>query len=117
MSSCAKTPAYRPAAAPATTLSLGRLALLVGLLVAWGIHVTYATRLPRRDATRLPRRDATRLPRREPTVQLRTDPELRIRPRLNATRLVLLASWSFGGLFSSFPTLVAKLGQTSLTES
>lgn len=109
MSSCAKTPAYRPAAALATTLSLGRLALLVGLLVAWGIHVTYATRLPRRDATRLPRR--------EPTVQLRTDPELRIRPRLSATRLVLLASWSFGGLFSSFPTLVAKLGQTSLTES
>ena len=55
-------------------------------------------------ATRLPRRDATRLPRREPTVQLRTDPGLRIRPQFKLPDWLLLASWSFGGLFSSFPT-------------
>ena len=55
-------------------------------------------------ATRLPRRDATRLPRREPTVQLCTDPELRIRPQFKLPDWLLLASWSFGGLFSSFPT-------------
>ena len=52
------------------TLSLGQLASLVGLSVAWGIYVAHATRLPRREATRLTRR--------EPNVQLRTDPELRI---------------------------------------
>ena len=55
-------------------------------------------------ATRLPRRDATRLTRREPAVQLRTDPELRIRPQFKLPDWLLLASWSFGGLFSSFPT-------------
>ena len=55
-------------------------------------------------ATRLPRRDATRLTRREPAVQLRTDPELRIRPRFKLPDWLSLASWSFGGLFSSFPT-------------
>ena len=54
-------------------------------------------------ATRLPRRDATRLTRREPTVQLRTDPELRIRPQFKLPDWLLLASWSFEGLFSSFP--------------
>ena len=53
-------------------------------------------------ATRLPRRDATRLTRREPAVQLRTDPELRIRPRFKLTDWLSLASWFFGGLFSSF---------------
>ena len=57
-------------------------------------------------ATRLPRRDATRLTRREPTVQLRTDPELRIRPQFKLPDWLLLASLSFGGLFSSFPTIV-----------
>ena len=56
------------------------------------------------STTRLPRRDATRLPRREPTVQLRTDPELRIRPQFKLPDLPLLVNWSFGGLFSSFPT-------------
>ena len=68
-------------------------------------------------ATRLPRRAATRLPRREPTVQLRTDPELRIRPQFKLPDWLSLASWSFGGLFSSFPTLAEKLGQTSFTET
>ena len=55
-------------------------------------------------ATRLPRRDATRLTRREPTVQLRMDPELRIRPQFKLPDWLLLANWSFGGLFSSFST-------------
>ena len=55
-------------------------------------------------ATRLPRRDATRLKRREPTVQLLTDPELRIRPQFKLPDWLLLACWSFGGLFSSFST-------------
>ena len=68
-------------------------------------------------ATRLPRCDATRLPRREPTVQLRMDPKLRIRPQFKLPDWLLLASWSFGGLFPSFPTLVAKLGRTSFTGS
>ena len=72
----------------------------MGFSVAWGIHVAHATRLPRRDATRL-----TRL---EPTVQLRTDPELRIRPQFKLPDWLLLASWSFGGLFSSFPTRVYR---------
>ena len=68
--------------------------------------MAHATRLPGRDATRLPGRDATRLPQREPTVQLRTDPELRIRPQFKLPDWLSLASWSFGGLFSSFPTTV-----------
>ena len=59
-------------------------------------------------ATRLPRRDATRFPRREPTVQLRTDPELRIRLQFKLPDWFLLASWSFGGLFSSFPTILNR---------
>ena len=59
-------------------------------------------------ATRLPRRDATRLTRREPAVQLRTDPELRIRPRFKLPDWLSLASWSFEGLFSSFPIAVGK---------
>ena len=80
-----------------TQPSLGRLASLVGLSVTWGIHMAYATRLLRCDATRLPRR--------EPIVQLRTDPELRIRPQFKLPDWLLLASWSFGGLFSSFPTI------------
>ena len=50
-------------------------------------------------------------------MQLRTDPELRIRPQCKLPDWLLLASWSLGGLFSSFPTLVAKLGQISFTES
>ena len=58
---------------------------------------------------------ATRMPRREPTVQLRTDTELRIRPQFKLPDWLLLAGWSFGRLFSSFPTLVAKLGQISFT--
>ena len=52
---------------------------------------------------------ATRLPRREPTVQPRTDPELRIRPQFKLPDWLLLASWSFGGLFSSFPTIADRL--------
>ena len=105
-----QNPAYRPADALAPNpLSRLTCSALVGLSVAWGIHVAHATRLTRRDATRLTRR--------EQTVQLRTDPELRIRPRLKLPDWLLLASWSFGGLFSSFPTLAAKLGQTSFTES
>ena len=59
-------------------------------------------------ATRLTRRDATRLPRREPTVQLRTDPELRVRLHFKLPDWLLLAIWSFGGLFSSFPTPVDR---------
>ena len=60
-------------------------------------------------ATRLLRRDATRLPRREPNVQLRTDPELQIRPQLKLPDWLLFASWSFRGLFSSFPTIVFSI--------
>ena len=56
--------------------------------------------------TFLPRRDASRLTRREPTVQLRTDPELRIGPPFKLPEWLLLASWCFGGLFSSFPTVL-----------
>ena len=55
-------------------------------------------------AKHLTRRDATRLPRRDPTVQLRTDPELRIGPQFMLPDWLLLASWSFGGLFCSFAT-------------
>ena len=64
-------------------------------------------------ATRLPRRDATRLTRREPTVQLRTDPDLRIRPQFKLPGWLLLASWSFGELFSSFPATGRQLGTKS----
>ena len=43
-------------------------------------------------------------------MQLRTDPELRIRPQFKLPDWLLLASWSFGGLFSSFPTRTDVFG-------
>ena len=53
-------------------------------------------------ATRLPRIDTMRLTLRESTVQLHTDSELRIRPQFKLPDWLLLASWSFERLFSSF---------------
>ena len=59
-------------------------------------------------ATGLLRRDATRLTRRKTTVQLRTDPELRIRPQFKLPDWLLMASWSFGRLLSSFSITADK---------
>ena len=57
-------------------------------------------------ATRRDALDATRLTRSESTVPLRTDTELRIKPQSLLPDRLLLAGWSFGRLFSSFPTSV-----------
>ena len=98
MSSCAKTPAYRPADALAPN-PLSRPTCFA----SWPLSRVGNPR-GLRGALAAPRRDAL--------AATRTDRATAHGPRAadpTAIQLpdwLLLACWSFGGLFSSFPTLV-----------